>query len=147
MGTNGGTVNTSFQGLAINLNFPAGVFSAPVNVSVGMTTTAAPAPGTILIGNGAFFIEVRLQSNGQPVTTFSAPFTLTVSYSPNQVTGLHQASLHMSYFDPVTQQWVSIPTTVNQQNRTLNAVLTHLTVFAPFGNLEKLLFLPLAHRN
>jgi len=142
----GGSINTVFQGVSINLNFPPGLFTQPVIVTVGMTTTNRPGAGTVLIGNGAFFIEVRLQSNGQPLTTFASSFTLMVSYTNGQISGLYRRSLYLSYWDETTGNWIPIPTLSNEFANQLSASLNHLTAFAAFGLPETYLLLPIIHR-
>jgi len=146
IGSAGGSINAVFQGLTINLNFPPGLFTQPVTVSVGMTTTNRPGAGTVLIGNGAFFIEVHLQSNGQPLTTFASFFTLMVSYTNGQTSGLYQQSLYLSYWDETTGSWITIPTMSNPSTNQLSASLNHLTAFAAFGLPEVYLLLPIIHR-
>lgn len=141
----GGQVTVFLQGLTINLNFPAGFFTQTVNVSIGNAAMQPVPPGRFLIGDGAFYIEAHVQSTGEALTTFSSFFVLTVGYSAQQSVAFPQSS-HLSYWDPNTPKWISLPSAVNVAQRQIFASVNHLSVFAAFGITGHSIYFPIVRR-
>jgi hypothetical protein len=128
------------------LSFPAGAVSETITVTVGMTSTPPITGGFSFLGQ-AFFIDATT-SDGTPVTDFAQPFTITIQYSDEDVVGIDESSLTLSYWDAGTETWIPLPTTVDTEANTLTAVVEHLTTFAVIGESrpEHRIYLPLVIR-
>lgn len=109
-----------------------------------LTNTAVVSPGVSAVGLG--FTLDAYNAGGQPLTQFSAPFTITVGYSDSQVQGVDPLSLKLYYQDPQSGYWIAIPTEVDINRRTLTAVLNHMTRFAVLGSARYSLYMPLVRR-
>lgn len=115
----------------ITISFPPAAVSTPVTVTIEITDSHPVATGFRILGQ-AFSVQAHT-GDGTPVTTFTHPFTLTVHYNDNDVTGFDEDSLKLYYWDYTPGEWKVIPTTVNTDTNTLAAVLDHLTKFAVHG--------------
>jgi len=141
----GGVITNVTQGLTVTLNFPPGVLTETITVTLGLTGSHPLPSGLGLIGNGAFFIEAR-HPNGQPMTQFSAPFTLTLRFTAAQVVGRNLAQVAVFFWDANNNRWAPLPTTLNRNDNTLVITLNHLTEFAALAPTGYPLYLPLVQK-
>jgi len=82
-----------------------------------------PPPGAYVIG---YAYDLGLAG-----ATFNPPITLTLHYDPELIPeGVVEADLFIAYYDVATGQWVSLPSTVDTENNTITAEVSHLTIFA-----------------
>ncbi len=95
-----------------------------------LTDAIPPADARFTRGLGAFFLDAT-DDAGQTVHQFSQPLTLTVGYSPEQLQarGIAESDLTLTWFNPTTQTWETIPTTVDPATQTATAVVNHFTPF------------------
>jgi hypothetical protein len=137
------------------LIFPSGTVSSTVTITYTEQTTPSQETGNFLFAGISFRIEAS-DSNGNPVTTFNEPFSLTIHYDANELPAeLNEESLTLAYWDDESLQWVNLlPCTgcdLDRDNQTLTLVLNHLTEFALLGEEEStstkiMIFLPVITR-
>jgi RHS repeat-associated protein len=80
---------------------------------------------------GAFALDAT-DDAGQAVHQFTAPLTLTVSYTPEQLQalGIAEDDLTLSWFNVATNDWAPIPTRVDPATQTASAMVDHFSSFA-----------------
>lgn len=76
--------------------------------------------------------------NGQPVTQFLKPITITVNYSKANLTNINENTIKFSFFNEQTQSWQELPTTVNTISKTISTTVNRLTHFAVMGEAKDL---------
>jgi hypothetical protein len=136
-----GGVITTTVGVTATINFPPGAVSEPITVTVGLAARQPAPVGFSFLGQ-VFYIEA-LDAFGQPVTSFSQPFTITIHYSESDVVGIDEASMKLYYWDANTQSWEEVLNSmVDPDANTLTAWLDHLTTFGVLGNPQYRLYLP-----
>jgi hypothetical protein len=140
----GGTV-TLTGAVTTTVQFPPGAVTGTVTVTISLTDTGTVSGSLAVLGQS--FVIQAVGTDGQPVTQFSAPFTITVSYDDADVVGLWEADLSLYYLPEGGGAWVAIPTTVDAVRNTLTAVLDHLTRFAALAPRESRVYLPLVVRH
>jgi len=133
------------QGLTLTLDFPSGTTTETLTVTVGVTGSHPLSTGLKYVGDGAFFVEA-FGANGQPVTSFNQPFTLTLRYSEASLRGLDAMLLKVYFWDVTARQWVVIPATLDITDNAVIVKLNHLTEFALLASLQHKLYLPLLQR-
>jgi hypothetical protein len=135
----------------IDLVFPSGAVTDTVTITYTEQTTPSQETGNYFFAGISFRIEAS-DSNGNPVTTFNKPFTLTIHYDPSQLpAGLDEDSLNLAYWDEEGQQWIQmLPCQgchLDTEADILTIMLNHLTEFALLGEEEStstqmMIFLP-----
>ncbi len=66
--------------------------------------------------------------------SFNPPIDLTVEYDPAKIPeGFTEADLVIKWYDEASQQWTSLPSTVDTVNHRVTAKVSHFTVFALFA--------------
>jgi hypothetical protein len=76
-------------------------------------------------------IAIEAQTgDGQPLTQFSRPFSLTATYDPAALGETSPDRLTLAFFDEVNTQWMALPTTPDASQNMLLAQVNHLTLFA-----------------
>jgi hypothetical protein len=134
--TSGGEAKaTTAEGASATVNVPAGAVSSDTTITITPTTTGDiavgyPSPtGFNVVGGYAY--DLSASSDGEDVTTFSSPVTLTFTYTEAQVAGINESTLGVYRWDGT--QWVALPTTVNTASNTLVATTTEFSYFAIMG--------------
>jgi ELWxxDGT repeat protein len=140
----------------VDLSFPPNAVTAPITITYsGLVTPTHPLGGTFK-SVGVFKLEAR-DSAGQPVTHFAQPYTLTISYTDEQLAalGIDENDLNLAFWNG--SAWVNVlPCAgcgVDTVNNRLTAVLDHFTEFALFsgelpaaGDRKSRLYLALVRR-
>jgi hypothetical protein len=109
-----------------------------------MVPAPAPAPtGGLLFGGPVFSVESTYAGSGEEAEP-SGPYTMTVSYDPEEVGAVKEESLGIHYWDGTRWQRTASgpPDTVFH---TLTAHPAHFSYWAVLGETERL-FLPLVMR-
>jgi len=127
----GGTLSSSDGHLT--LNFPPGAVTGVTTVTYTARPAPTPALGSFQFAGRAFAIEATDQS-GQPVTTFTRPFTLTLTYNDEdwQSAGISsEEKLNLYFWNG--NAWIALLPCAGcsrdtQANRIL-VLLDHLTEF------------------
>lgn len=133
----GGHLSASF-GISLSLTFPPGAVTEPVDVTL-QPMERGPATGNLQVVGRLFQITARTLG-GTPVTSFDPPFLLTVRYAALPAGETLAPSLY--YWKTPDGEWMQIAATHNAANRTLTAVLDHLTEFGVMQQAMFRLFLP-----
>jgi hypothetical protein len=68
-----------------------------------------------------FSLEAYWEGVWHKITRFNKPVTIHVSYAAADVAGLDESKLVLYYFDTTAHQWVSLPSTVDVENKTVTA--------------------------
>ncbi len=111
---------------------------------------SVPAPTGAFQVSGEVFELTATDANGDVVTAFSAPLTLTVSYDPPPgMTPEEERAQFIAWWDPSAGggagEWVPLITQVDTTARTLVTVVDHFSRFAAMARRPgmKILYLPL----
>jgi sugar lactone lactonase YvrE len=125
----------------ITLDFPPDVVSNTLVV----TLTHLPPQ---LIGNLAgvrfFDLTAAISETGQPVISLEQPVTITVRYTPQELSGAIESTLGLYWYNGTA--WVQDGlTTVGRASGVLTSTTTHFTSFAVLGQTHRLYLLPLFH--
>jgi len=137
----GGSLSASF-GISVSLTFPPGAVSEPVEITL-QPMTGGPTTGNLSVVGRLFQITARTLG-GTPVTSFDPPFLLTVRYA-NLPSG-ETVAPYLYYWNTTTSGWEQISASHNPTNRTLTAVLDHLTEFGVMQQGMYQIYLPSAIR-
>ena len=133
----GGNLNASF-GISLSLTFPPGAVVEPVDVTL-RPLASGPATGSFQVVGQLFQITARTLG-GTLVTNFDPPFLLTIRYGP--LPSGETVAPFLYYWKEAEGEWKQIPASHNAANRTLTAVLDHLTEFGVMQAGQYRLFLP-----
>jgi hypothetical protein len=112
---------------------------APVSQEVvdGITGSTTAPEGTVFAAGG---LGVECLPSG---ATFDQPVTVTFTMTRSQWdAALAQANgksqdITVQYYDTSAKSWVSLPTTVEQNTRTVSATTKHFTLFAVFAKVAR----------
>jgi uncharacterized repeat protein (TIGR01451 family) len=117
----------------VDVQFPARAFARGLTLRHGrtpLTDALPPAGARFTRGFGAFFLDAT-DAQGIAVHQFSQPVTITVGYTPEQLQarGIAESDLTLTWFNPTTQSWETIPTAVDPATQTATVVVNHFTPF------------------
>ena len=138
----GGGVVTVMTGVTTTMTFPPVL--APLTITRFLANT--PAPWGSLSAIGPAMIVNAADVNGAPVSTLSAPFTMTVGYTSLESARFKAATLRVCYWDAQAGAWQAIDTTVDLNARTLTAQVSRSGLFAVFGEEGPKMFVPAVRR-
>ena len=81
-------------------------------------------------GIATYFLDATTDAD-TAVHDFAAPVTITLAYTPEQVTalGLAEADLTIFWLDESLNQWIPQPTVVDPIARTVTTVVTHFSAY------------------
>ena len=106
-------------------DFPPGAVTAPVTLTWRPADPATAPAGRAIVGP-PFYLEAH-NAAGQPVTTFSQPFTLAVTW---ENAGLPADTMQLFTWNAQIPGWEGLPTTVDAVARRASTSLGHLSLFA-----------------
>ena len=93
---------------------------------IPMTNPPAPPADTSAVG-----LVYDFGPNG---TYFSQQVFITISYDPTRLPeGVDEASLYIAWFNPPTQEWIKLDSTVDLVHHTITAGTKHFTAFSAFA--------------
>jgi hypothetical protein len=141
---------------SVALLFPPNAVTTPVTITYSGLVTPTHSLGSAHSAGHSFLLEAR-DSAGRPITQFAQPYTLTISYTDEQLAALSidEADLNVAFWDG--SAWVNVlpcdGCSVDTVNNRLTAVLDHFTEFALFsgelpavGDGKSRVYLPLTRR-
>lgn len=137
-----GGVVTVTTGVTTTMAFPAAV--APITITETLTNTQ-PVSGNLMAMGPAIIVSAT-DVNGASVINLTAPFTLTVHYTPSDAARFDSSTLRVCYWDAQTGTWKAIATTVDTNTRTLTAQMSRVGMLAVLGGEGAKLFLPVIAR-
>jgi RHS repeat-associated protein len=114
-------------GSNVTVNFPANSASEPFAVTLAPPANGFQAQGSIL---QIFSLNAQGLTTGQPITQFSQPLTITVSFDPTGLTATQLQRVEIDYFQPSVFAWAQLPSTVDLTSNTVSAQTTHFTDYS-----------------
>lgn len=137
MPSQGGQISSSNG--QVTASFPPGAVGSPTTLTFTQQTAPQHAPGSFLFANSSFRLEA-LDALGQPVTTFSKAYTLTVTYKDTdwQSSGIKsEDSLSLYWWDG--SQWANLlpcsGCSHDPVNNQFSILIDHLSEFALLGGI------------
>jgi parallel beta-helix repeat protein len=134
----------------VQLNFPPGAVSGNTAVTYTEQLTPSTGTGSFLFAGTSFDISA-LDANGNPVTNFSQPFTITVIYTDTDWLNAgisDESQLNIYWWDG--SDWVGLlPCAGCSHDLAGNRfiiVLDHLSEFALLGRQETQIYLPILQK-
>ncbi len=128
-----GGVLTSNDG-RVTVQFPAGA----VTISTTVTYTHQIRQPTGNLADVNRFFQLEASQNGNPITQFDKPITITVEYLANHT--LIKNTIHLYWFSQTT--WISDSISiVSQTDTSLSSATDHFTLFGVLGKTN-LIHLP-----
>lgn len=118
----------SWRNGKIKVRFPQDALSEAVTVDFGLPTQEA-APKTSLSGQ-AFELKAHSRGNGTEINKFEKEIEIEVQYEDyTAISAGDENELKLWWYNPETDEWISLPTEVDIKTKTLRAKTTHFTVF------------------
>jgi len=138
-----GGVTTLFNsdGSGIELIVPEGAVSGNTvftikTVDINSINQPSPESGLFLINGLAY--EIKAEVDGEFITTFDNPLTLTFTYTEDQIEGIEEDSLKIYWWDG--KDWVVLGNSeVDRDDNTVTASINHFTLFALLGEEEDII--------
>jgi hypothetical protein len=141
--TSGGTLSPSPGYLTIN--FPSGAVANPTQVNFNLLATPQHALPNYQFANRAFTLEAF--AGAQQITHFDKPFTMILSYDPNDLLAagiVNPALLNLRFWNG--QAWQNIlpcaGCSIDTTHHTVTVVLDHFTEFALAAPAAKKVYVP-----
>ena len=119
----------------ICVEFPTGAVTETVVATyTAIYSPSAPAPTTFAFAGNAFTLEATYVSNGQQVTGFAQPLTITINYTDGDLKGQDETTMELRYWNG--SEWSTDGIAIvehDMANNRLVATVEHLTEFALVG--------------
>ncbi len=129
---------TYAEGLTITVKMPAEALRGSILLSIGVAE-GHPAPARSTLMGSGFSITAHTL-DGQPVTEFQQPFTLTISTARVDHQDFHNTKL--VFWNETAGRWQEVPSRYDEVNGKLIATLDHLTDFAVVQSTSYPIYLP-----
>jgi hypothetical protein len=116
------------------VHFPENAVDVGYNAIIEKVASGTPpAPGGLrLLGSSYDF--VCFDGDGQPITEFNQPVTITIHYSDADLGDISEDSLQIFWYNTATGAWEAVtPCTVDKVNNTVTFQTTHFSQFAILG--------------
>jgi len=126
----GGTVEMEDGSAAVVL--PPNAIPENVTVTLApVTEVTQPTTGMVMVAGKVFEITAETE-DGQHITEFSQPITLTFVITEEELeeSEAEIEDLRVFYWDEKAGAWIALPTRVDSETGTVTAVTDHFTVFA-----------------
>ena len=126
----GGTVELEDGSAAVEL--PANAVPEDVTVTLApVTEVTQPTTGMVMVAGKVFEITAETE-DGELVTQFSEPITLTFKLTQEELeeAEIELEDLRVFYWDEKAGAWIALPTRVDPETGTVTAITDHFTVFA-----------------
>jgi len=123
------------------IEFPADLVSVPTTFTYTEQDAPSQALGSYTFAGLSFTLDAT-DSDGNPVTSFPASYTIRLTYQDSdwQSAGITDESLlNLAYWDTANGQWVNVlpceGCSLDTEQNNLVAILNHLTEFALIGSI------------
>jgi len=129
------------------ITVPAGGVGQPISLVFTDTVSGYSPPAGLQFLGETFSLAAYIDGVLQPGFTFDPPFTITLTYSDDEVSGLAESTLTLLYWDG--SAWVSDGIVLVSRNPSTNQVtftVSHLTDFAFAAEEGYLIYLPILLR-
>jgi len=111
---------------AVQVNISAGAISNPATLLIGDPSTASELPTSL--SENTFEVLAIDQATGQEIHQLAQPVTIQLSYS-NEIPADAEGDLALYYYNPDTELWERLASSVDPLTNTLSAETTHFSVF------------------
>ncbi len=111
----------------VNVFFPANAVLDGTDVFIHRPLPASE-PARSLSGH-PFEITARQSLTKRAISHFDKNLEIEVSYAEDDIPAALESDLKLSWYNPQSGGWVSLPTSVDTTTKTLTAVSDHFTVF------------------
>jgi hypothetical protein len=116
---------------------PAGAVNVDYSVVVEKVASGTPASpsGWSLLGTSYEFTCTDIEGN--PITSFDQPVTITIYYNEADLNGMAETSLQIYWYNPNALAWEAvIPCVVDTANNTCTIQVSHFSQFGIMGYTE-----------
>lgn len=134
--TEGGEVELVTEtGATASASFPSGAVTTSTDVSISSVNETnialmAPIPSDLNV-IGDLVYDFKAEADGQTITTFDQPVTLTFAYTDAQISGLDESSVRVYYWDTTQEDWIIFSDyTLDTTNNVITINTSHFTLFA-----------------
>ncbi len=122
--TSGGTISKE----EVTVSIPANSADESLNYEVELGPFESFSEIIKSIVPSVFLSANTLQGN--PVSTFNNPLTLTYDYSEADLSNSDEDSISFYFFNEVSNLWEKLPSLVNKNNKTISTETTHFSQYA-----------------
>ena len=131
----------SLKSIGTTLNFPTG---AVVTDTLIILTPQSSHSVNGLFPLRSFDLSAKHANDGDPITTFALPYTITVQYTDAEMGPVIENTLALYWWNGV--QWMREPTSnLDAVRNQITAHPDHMTIFAVLGEAWRV-YLPIAAR-
>jgi RHS repeat-associated protein len=110
----------------ISLDVPSGAISGPVTLLIGNSSQSSSPE--IPLSEHTFEILAIDQTTGQEIHNLDQPVTIQVVY-PDDIPADAEGDLALYYYNPETELWERLASSVDPLTRTITALTDHFSVF------------------
>ncbi len=139
----GGALQLSYL-ITTNVNFPSGVASNPFTATLSVTGTGSLPTSFGPIGS-AFSLQAETAFG--PLTTFSQPVTLTLSYDEAAVANFDISTLKLYAWNVSNQAYAQIPAVIDPVASTVVTQIDYQAQFALLAKYDYRRYLPMIMRH
>jgi len=111
----------------IKVEFPVDALTEKTVIEIGAPAGDA-IPAYSLLGK-PFEIKAHREQNKEDLKHFSKELSIIVSYADLGIPPEREGDLHVYWYNGETGEWEALPTWVDQETKTLQAITDHFTVF------------------
>lgn len=133
--SSGGFLTNTDIGSNFKLDIPANALGTGSNAGTVKTqlNTAVPTPPTGAVMSKNAVTISAVDSAGSPIKNLNDNVTIVVPYTEADIpTGQSEANLTLGVWNDATQQYDTLPATLDTVANTLTATVSHFSDFAPF---------------
>jgi hypothetical protein len=132
----GETTLTNPDGGSAYLDVPEGAVSEDTD----FTVEVIPEDEMPDVPEGLFMLagqryQFTAEVDGDSVTEFDEPLTITFTYTDEQLGDMDEETLQIYYYDADAEEWIPLDTDVDTENNTATVTIDHLTIFALLGEV------------
>jgi hypothetical protein len=133
--TTGGAIKKMIGSSSVEVNIPAnalGTDSNNVTVTVNQPGVLPPATPAAFPVEGAAVSISAANSSGSSIASLNNSVNITITYQEDALpAGSDENNLQLAFWNPSTQTWDTVAASVDTENNTITASVSHFTDFAP----------------
>jgi len=111
----------------VRVVFPQDALPEKALIKIGSPTRSTAPPYSLL--SHPFEINAQVEKSKEDLQQFSKEISIFVSYEELNIPEALEGSLYLYWYNPKTEEWEALPTTVNRETKTIHALTDHFTVF------------------
>jgi hypothetical protein len=133
--TTGGAIKKMIGSSSVEVNIPAnalGTDNSNVTVTVNQPGVLPPPTPAAFPVEGAAVSISATDSNGSSIASLNNSVDITITYQEDALpAGADESNLQLAFWNPSTQTWDTVAASVDTENNTITASVSHFTDFAP----------------